>query len=410
MTRWPRMIALIDMNAFFASIEQLDTPEWRGRSVGVTNGLQGTCIITCSYEARTYGIKTGTLVKEAKRLCPHFIQAPSRPARYAAVSTRIMQALEESVSPDIEVFSVDEAFVDLTRCQSLYKCDATAIGRHIRQTVFEVSGLLCSVGISGDKTTAKWAAKQDKPNGLTIVPPWQAEATLAEVPVTELCGIHHGIGRFLAERGVFRCGQMKRLPVSVLGKRFGNPGRRIWLMAQAKDPEVVQQNTAAPKTLGHGKVIPPDTCDVELLRLFYLHMAEKVGRRLRKNGLQARTFSVSLKTALGWEGRSYRTTLPVDDGYAVFAGCRHFLDEVWSGAGAFQVHVGALDPRPAAQQLDLLDRADPRHQRINEALDRVNTRFGEFALCRAPLLKRSAMPNVIAPAWRPYGHRESIDY
>jgi len=150
MTSWPRMIALIDMNAFFASIEQLDHPAWRGRAVGVTNGLRGTCIITCSYEARTYGIETGTRLKDARRLCPHFIQVPSRPQRYTAVSTAIMQALETRVSPDLEVFSVDEAFLDLTRCQSLYGTDAEAIGRLIKRTVFEASGLLCSVGISGD--------------------------------------------------------------------------------------------------------------------------------------------------------------------------------------------------------------------------------------------------------------------
>lgn len=239
MTRWPRMIALLDMNAFFASIEQLDRPLWRGRAVGVTNGARGTCIITCSYEARSYGIKTGMRLQEAKKLCPGFIQAPARPARYAAVSTAIMTAVE-AVSPDIEVFSVDEAFLDLTHCQSLYAEDVWAIGRRIKQCVFSASGLLCSVGISGDKTTAKWAAKQDKPNGLRVVPPWKSASTLAAVPVTELCGISNGIGRFLSDRGVSVCGQMKHLPISALAQRFGNPGRRIWLMAQGLDPEPVQ--------------------------------------------------------------------------------------------------------------------------------------------------------------------------
>src|SRR5699024_6029571 len=128
MIHWPRMIALVDMNAFFASIEQLDNPVWRGRAVGVTNGERGTCIITCSYEARSYGIKTGTRLKEARRLCSHFIQAPARPRRYAAVSTAIMNALG-TITPDIEIFSVDEAFLDLTHCQSLYGTNAHAIGR-----------------------------------------------------------------------------------------------------------------------------------------------------------------------------------------------------------------------------------------------------------------------------------------
>lgn len=407
--RWPRMIALIDMNAFFASVEQLDRPEWRARAVGVTNGHKGTCIITCSYEARSYGIRTGTRLKVARQLCPHFIQAPARPERYAAVSTAIMTALE-NLSPDIEIFSVDEAFVDFTRCQRLYGSDARQLGQRLKAAVYEASGLLCSVGVSGDKTTAKWAAKQDKPNGLTIVAPWESEAALASVPVTELCGVKSGIGGFLAARGVHTCGEMKRLPISELGKRFGNPGRRVWLMAQGRDPEPVQPDVRPPRTLGHGKVIPPDTRDAEVLRIFYLHMAEKVARRLRKNALQARHFCVSMCTLWGWLDRKYQTRLPTDDGQAIFRLCQHFLDGPWTGEGAFQVHVCALDPRPRLQQLDLFDRTDPHRDEVNQAVDRVNSRYGEFALCRAPLMHRSTMPNVIAPAWKPYGHRESIEY
>jgi len=110
MNKWPRAIALVDMNAFFASIEQLDKPELRGKPIGVTNGLTGTCIITSSYEARRYGIRTGTRVKRAKQLCPYFIQRPARPERYIEVSQRIMDTLRD-ITPDVEIFSVDEAFL-----------------------------------------------------------------------------------------------------------------------------------------------------------------------------------------------------------------------------------------------------------------------------------------------------------
>ena len=106
---WPRVILLADMNAFFASVEQVDHPLWRGRPIALTNGDVGTCIITCSYEARAYGVRTGMRLKKARRLCPELIQCPARPERYAATSTAIMEALQE-VTPDIEVFSVDEAF------------------------------------------------------------------------------------------------------------------------------------------------------------------------------------------------------------------------------------------------------------------------------------------------------------
>src|SRR5205809_4368861 len=113
---WSRAIILVDMNAFFASVEQYDHPELRGRAIAITNGKQGTCIITSSYEARSYGIKTGMRLKEAKRLCRNLIQVPARPERYVKISTEIMEGLSY-LSPDIEVFSVDEAFIDITHCQ-----------------------------------------------------------------------------------------------------------------------------------------------------------------------------------------------------------------------------------------------------------------------------------------------------
>ena len=213
-------------NAFFASIEQLDNPELRGKPIGVTNGKTGTCIITSSYEARALGIHTVMRLKEARKICPDFIQIACQTRTLTPeVSIRIMESLQE-ITPDIEVFSVDEAFLDITRCQNYWNKSPEAIGQMIKDVVWEVSGLPCSVGLSGDKTTAKYAAKLNKPDGLTIILPWEARERLKHVPVMELCGINKGIAGFLAKRGAFTCGDVASLPVSVLGKSFGNPGRR----------------------------------------------------------------------------------------------------------------------------------------------------------------------------------------
>ena len=186
------------------------------------------------------------------------------------------------------------------------------MGKMIKALVWDVSGLLCSVGLSGDKTTAKFAGKQKKPDGLTIIPPWEARDRLKDVPVMELCGVNKGIAGFLAKRGAFTCGDVARLPVSVLGKRFGHPGRRIWQMCRGEDPVPVETKIDPPKSLGHGKVMPPDTTDRDIIYMYLIHIAE------------------------------------------------------------------------------------------------VNNRYGEFTLTRAALMHRSDMPNVIAPAWKPYGHRQTI--
>ena len=403
---WPRAIVLVDMNAFFASIEQRDRPEWRGRPVAITNGRQGTCIITCSYEARAYGIKTGMRLKKARRLCPQLIQCPAHPERYAATSAAIMQALQD-ITPDIEVFSVDEAFLDVTHCQRLLGTPAR-MARLAKRKVFEASGVLCSAGVGGDKTTAKFAAKLEKPDGLTVIPPWEAAERLRDVPVTELCGIAEGIGSFLAEHGVRTCGDMQWLPISVLARRFGNPGRRIWYMCQGADPEKLQGGVPAPKSIGHGKVVPPDTRDREVLLTYLLHMSEKVGARLRRHRLQALTFFIGLRTAGGWVGGKQRCALPTDDGRRIMALCRVVLEEFWAGEGVHQVQVTALDPVAAGNQMELFDAPDEEQREANAVMDAINRRYGEFTLAPARLLRRSRMPNVIAPAWKPYGHRQTI--
>ncbi len=403
---WPRAIILMDMDAFFASVEQYDHPELRGRPIAVTNGMQGTCIITCSYEARAYGIKTGMRLKEARQRYPDLIQRPANPERYAAVSSNIMSALQE-ISPDVEVFSVDEAFLDVSRCQKLHG-PPPRIARLVKQKVFEVSGLSCSVGVSGDKTTAKFAAKQDKPNGLTSVPPWEARQRLATVPVTELCGIADGIGRFLAERGVWTCGDMARLPIGELARRFGNPGRRIWYMCQGEDPAEVETHVPAPKSIGHGKVVPPDTRSRSVLLIYLQHMSEKVAARLRRHEMQAQTFFIGLLTRDGWVGDKLQSVMPTHDGLLIFKLGKQILRYHWQGEGVHQVQVTALDPHPAAIQLELFAEPVPDHSDSNRVMDTINQRYGEFALTPARLLNRSSMPNVIAPAWKPFGHRKTV--
>jgi len=406
MQYWPSAILLVDMNAFFASIEQRDRPEWRGRPVAITNGLQGTCIITCSYEARACGVYTGMRVKQARVLCPDLIQCPAHPERYAATSTAIMAALQD-ITPDIEVFSVDEAFLEVTRCQRLLGTPEH-MGRLAKRKVLEATGLLCSVGVSGDKTTAKYAAKLQKPDGLTVIPPWEAEARLRDVPVTELCGIAGGIGRFLAAYGVHTCGDMKHLPISILAQRFGNPGRRIWYMCQGRDPDRLHPEVPAPQSIGHGKVMPPDTRDRELIRIWLLHMSTRVGARLRRHRLQATTFFIGLRTREGWVGGQLRCALPTDDGGVIMSLCYRVMEEIWAGQGVHQVQVTALDPVETGNQVDMFAVEDAVQREVNAVMDAVNQRYGELVLSPARLLHRSTMPNVIAPAWKPFGHRQTI--
>lgn len=405
---WSRAIILIDMNAFFAAVEQLDHPEWRGRALAITNGKQGTCIITSSYEARSFGIKTGMRLREARRLCNRLIQVPARPERYVEVSRAIMRSLE-TLTPDIEVFSVDEAFLDVTHCQLLHG-SPEKIARMAKALIFEASGLLCSVGVSGDKTTAKYAAKLEKPNGFVVIPPWEAKERLQYVKVTELSGIKSGIGGFLQKHGATLCGEVEKIPMSILTKRFGmNLGKRIWYMCQGADPDPVHTIVKSPKSMGHGKVMPPNTTSQKVIESFLMHMCEKLGARLRQHHFKARHFFAGiLNYEMGWFGSKGKSISYTNDSQEIFNLACWLIYQSWNGEPVSQIQVTALDPSKTGFQLDMFSKVDPLRELLYSAVDSINDKYGEFTIAPLSMLDRSQMPNVIAPAWKPYGHRQTI--
>lgn len=406
---WSRAIVHIDMNAFFASVESRDFPELRGRPIGVTNGAVGTTLITCSYEARARGVRTGMRIYEARTLCPDLIQRPARPRVYAEISTRIMRALTR-LSPDVEVFSVDEAFIDVTRCQRLHG-SPERMAHMARALVHEASGgLPCSVGVAGNKSTAKLASELEKPNGFTVIPPWEARARLQDVPMQRICGLGPRIAAFLSRYGARTCGDVARLPLAVLERRFGVTGKYLWLACQGEDTEPVQRETAAPKSVGHGKVLPPRTTGRETVETYLRHMCEKVAARLRRYGLRAERLYVGVRCPeLGDSlGATYALSRAMPDGRYFFMHARRFLDRHWHGEAVTHVQVTATVLESRDGQMELFAPADVRTCRRASAVDHINQKYGEFAVAPATLLARSTMPNVIAPAWRPDGLRQHI--
>jgi DNA polymerase-4 len=168
---------------------------------------------------------------------------------------------------------------------------------------------------------------------------------------------------------------------------------------------------AAPKSVGHGKVMPPNTRSREVVLTYAQHMAFKVGVRMRKHQLEARSYWIGLKTEFGWVGAKARLSLYSHDERKIFQLCREVIELHWRGEGVWQIQVTALDPRPMAMQLDLFASTSAEQQmqsRLHTAMDSINQRYGAFTLSPARLLNRSDMPNVIAPAWKPDGLRQTI--
>ena len=403
---WSRIIMHVDMNAFFASIEQRDFSYLRNKPIAVTNGINGSCIITCSYEARASGIKTGMRFSDAKKLCPNLIKRSSRPYEYTKVSEKIMETLY-SISPDIEIFSIDEAFIDLTHCQKIYSSPINA-AKLTKRRIFNKLNLPCSIGISGNKAVAKFAAKLVKPNGITIINPLDAEKILSKYLVTELCGVSKGIQKFLNYHNVFTCGDMKKIPVSILGNKFGNIGRKIWLMAQGKDIEELNLITNLPKSIGHGKIVKPNMNNLDEIKKIFHHMSEKVAQRMRLYCYESNLFYVGIKSNKKWVSRKFKIRNYSNHGRDIFDVCLKLINELPLKCRIFQVKVTALKPRPINIQQDIYCFSNDKKRILDSAMDEINQRYGRLSLAPARIIDKPESPDVISPSWRPSGCRKSV--
>jgi len=402
--QWPRCFAHVDMMSFFASIEQLDFPELRGKPVAVINGDAGSTIITASYEARAFKINTGTKLRDAKQRCPQLIARPSRPHRYAAISCNIMAALDD-VTPDKEIFSVDECFLELTPILGLYQ-SIEDIAQHIQQVVYAAGeGLPVSIGISEGKFTAKFCGEYRK-GGITIVPPQGIRDFMAAAPVGAICGIGRKIEAYLNAQGIFRCGDLARFPMSVLSRRFGPIGKRLYLTCLGHDPEPLAQ-PKDPKSMGHSKILPPATNDFQLVSSTLQHQCEKLSRRLRQHDFAAKALFIGIKFQEGWLAQKFLFPQPVQDNQTLWRLAQQLL-HAWRREPAFQVQITAwqlVDHH--VQQLDLFQ-AETGTDPVDQLKDAVNERFGSTSLVPANMLQSKKNVPVISPAWRPSGVRQSV--
>lgn len=407
---WKRCIAHVDMDAFFASIEQKEQPKLRGQPIAITNGNHGSCVITCSYEARAYGIKTGMRFAEARQLCAQVQQCPSRPELYAKVSQKIMGALRDEMTPDIEVYSIDEAFLDLSHVH-MQDTRAQQVAKQIQLCIQRSVGLPASVGIGGDKTTAKLAAKKAKPYGVWVVAPTEAKQILANMPVDKLCGIGTGIRRFLAKHGAHTCGAVANLPVHILSDRFGHGGKRIWLMCQGRDPDPIHKVAKDPKTMGHGKILPPGVRTREKLRAYLSYMAFKLSCRLQQHGLRAQKIWIGAATDRANTGVEFPLNRASHDYCELQQLLEIMLQMCWKPKSTYKkIQITALDLCRAQQQdmlLQAVSNTPSRNEGVEKVLTEVNNKFG-FATLRPASLQQLASPDVIAPSWQPDGPRQTI--
>ncbi len=394
----------LDMNAFFASVEQKSNPALRGKPIAVIGSDERTVVTTASYEARAFGVRTGMNKYEAKRACPSLIFVVGNNRKYTDTSVRLLEILRR-YSPAVEPYSIDEAFVDLSGCQARFP-SLRSLGHDVKESVRRELGLMCSVGIAPNKLLAKLASDMEKPDGLVVIEPAGVASLLEDLPVGELWGIGPRLTVHLSALGIRTCGQLGRAPASVLRRRFGIVGERLKLMGQGVDPGPVVPAGQEPgaRSVGHSTTLPADITDRRAIRRHLLRLSEMVGSRARRHGLKGRKVALTLRYA-DFFTFSRQRTLPMhtNDTHAIYRSALAILESVRLRSAVRLLGVAVSDLATGAFQLPLFD-TDVKRQRLLDTMDEINGHFGRFTLTWASLLEEpETRPGVISPAWRPTG-------
>lgn len=405
MKSWDRVIMHIDMNAFFASVEQQCNPELRGKPIAVI-GSGRTVVTTASYEARAFGVKTGMNTWEARQACPQIIFVVGDNRKYADTSTRII-AMMGDYTPLVEVFSIDEAFLDVTGSIKLFG-SAETIAYQLKARIRHEFGLTCSIGIAPNKLLAKLASDMQKPDGLTIIPPNRVTEILERLPVKELCGIGKRVEKQLADLNIFTCGQLGRASVDRLKRRFGINGERLVMMGRGVDesPVVPQEDEEEVKSVGHSLTLERDVTGRDGLAKYVLQLSEMVGRRARRYHVTGRTVHLTIRygdfTTLG---KQQTRTSPTNQSEEIYHDAMAILDIFDLSRPVRLVGVRITNLTHHADQLPLFEK-ERKAALLAAAMDEANDRFGEFAVTFASVMETEEKGSlVISPAWRPDGIR-----
>ena len=382
-----RTILHVDLDAFFAAVEQRDRPDLRGRPVVVGIGERGV-VSAASYEARAFGIHSAMPIRQARLLCPDAVFLPVDGRRYSSVSRQVMAILRR-FTPQVEPISIDEAFLDVSASRALFG-DGPTIARRIKDSVSAELQLTASVGVATAKLVAKIASDLQKPDGLVVVPPGDEATFLAPLPISRLWGVGPKSAAALRDFGVSTIGDLAALPEDALVRRFGKHGASLHARARGLDSDPVTDPEAA-KSIGHEHTLDRDTSDPEAIESILLAMADGVSGRLRSAGVRGSTVSVKIRDASFTTITRQRTLdAPTDMTEPIWRTAVELARPEVAGKRIRLLGV-TMSGLGAAEQMGLFEGPEERRRRAVLAADAIRRRYGDRAVTRARLL-RSAIP------------------
>lgn len=401
--KWTRIIAHVDMDAFYAAIEVRDDPALAGKPVVVGGGADTRGVVSAaSYEARVFGVHSAMPMAQAVKLCPDLIRLPVDMGKYQSVSRQIMEILR-SFSPSVEPLSLDEAFLDLTGTECVFGTpELTA--RRIKGAIREKTDLIASIGIAPVKFVAKIASDLEKPDGLVVVEPEKLLPFLHPLPISRLWGVGPRTKDALAAIGIRTIGQLARTEVRRLQARFGIHGEHLHRLAHGLDERDVVSDWDA-KSYSHEETFARDQDEPGLLYSVLLDQSVRVARRLRRDGVVGRIVQIKVRypdfTTLTRQ-RSFPAATSDED--RIYDVARQLFDQVWTHAPVRLLGVGVSSIRPdGGEAFDLFTPAEcvDRRRRLSEAVDRIEERFGRGKVVRARTLRKRSIRGTGSPSDRP---------
>lgn len=383
----------VDMDAFFVSVELRTRPELRGKPVIVGFPGERSVVLSGSYEARAFGVKSAMPMAVAMRMCPQAVVIEPRHKLYYEVSGQLM-AIFESITGLVEPLSVDEAFLDVTGALRRLG-PPRGIGELIRRRVAAELGITASVGIAETKFVAKIASTRCKPDGLLLIGPDETVPYLHSLPVGALWGVGAKTGEVLAKMGIRTVADVAATPVSSLKKVLGATGEHVHQLAWGIDPRPVTP-VRLEKSIGAEETFAVDTTDDALLRRELLRLSHRTATRLRSSGMVARTVALKLRFAdFSTITRSRTVQTPVDSAQLVYAVALQLLESVGTRPMAVRlVGVRAEQLEEAARtSLQLsIDRREENWRAAEQALDEVARKFGSKSVLPARLMEQENRP------------------
>jgi DNA polymerase-4 len=382
------MILHIDMDAFFASVEELDDPGLKGHCVVVGTPSNRGVVAAANYEARKFGIHSAMPIFMARRRCARIVIVPPRRHRYQELSGRIMAILRD-FSPLVETVSIDEAFVDIGGCRKLHGTPE-AIAKEIKRRISERVGLSCSIGIAPNKFLAKIASDMHKPDGLTLITPEQVTDFIESLPIHKVPGVGKVTGQGLTHAGILTLGDVKRFPADKLLKVLGKFGHRLIDLANGIDNAPVTPWSPS-KSISAEETLENNTGDKNLLKRYLLQQADEVGQELRRLGLRARTITLKIKHAdFDLISRSVTVSRPTQSTETIYHEAATLLDVYPLDRKVRLIGVGVSGLFAAAVpvQMGLFEggREKDRHwEKVDRAVDAIARKFGKNAIKRATL-------------------------